>query len=202
MRWRHTLLIAAAIAAVSSVVFAAKIAVSVVQSGLSSTLTLKGGNVTNAIDFDTQGTSGTTFRFRVNGTTKAAIDASAARVIYTGGSGDVALYSADGNLNGILTNGNDLGFRTNAALYWTMSGATFYSSDGAGQVGTQSARLLSANALYMAPSGSAAEQPTCDSTKRGAIMVVRATAGNSDTLQACVKSAADTYAWSTVFTAP
>jgi hypothetical protein len=48
----------------------------------------------------------------------------------------------------------------------------------------------------------AANQPTCDSSLRGAIYIVRAAGGASDTLQACMKSAADAYAWRTVFTAP
>jgi hypothetical protein len=47
-----------------------------------------------------------------------------------------------------------------------------------------------------------ASQPACDATTRGAIMTVFATTGSSDTLQVCMKAAADTYAWRTIFTAP
>lgn len=45
-------------------------------------------------------------------------------------------------------------------------------------------------------------KPACDSSTRGGIYIVQATAGNSDVFQACMKAAADTYAWRDVFTAP
>lgn len=45
-------------------------------------------------------------------------------------------------------------------------------------------------------------RPTCDSTTRGLMLVVGAAGGASDTMVACMKSAADTYAYRTVFTAP
>jgi hypothetical protein len=48
----------------------------------------------------------------------------------------------------------------------------------------------------------AADQPACDATTRGGIMTVFAAGGASDTVQACMKAAADTYAWRTVYTAP
>jgi hypothetical protein len=47
-----------------------------------------------------------------------------------------------------------------------------------------------------------ANRPTCDSTLRGALFVERATAGNGDIVQACLKGTADTYSWRNVFTAP
>jgi hypothetical protein len=46
------------------------------------------------------------------------------------------------------------------------------------------------------------DQPACDATTRGGYMTIFATGGNSDTFQVCMKAAADTYAWRTVFTAP
>ncbi len=45
-------------------------------------------------------------------------------------------------------------------------------------------------------------QAACSSTTRGAMMTVFATTGNSDTHVVCMKAAADTYAWRTVYTAP
>ncbi len=48
----------------------------------------------------------------------------------------------------------------------------------------------------------AASQPTCDSTTRGDMFPVFAAGGASDTFQICLKAAADTYAWRTVYTAP
>lgn len=50
--------------------------------------------------------------------------------------------------------------------------------------------------------GAASGQPTCNSTNRGAMWTVFAAGGASDTFQVCMKAAADTYAWRTVFTAP
>lgn len=44
--------------------------------------------------------------------------------------------------------------------------------------------------------------PTCDSTSRGGFRTVFAAGGASDTFQVCMKAAADTYAWRTVYTAP
>lgn len=55
---------------------------------------------------------------------------------------------------------------------------------------------------YVAVGAAVASQPTCDATTRGGTMTIFATAGNSDTLQVCMKAAANTYAWRTVFTAP
>lgn len=46
------------------------------------------------------------------------------------------------------------------------------------------------------------DQPTCDATTRGGHMTVFAASGASDTVQECMKSAADTYAWRTIYTAP
>ena len=50
--------------------------------------------------------------------------------------------------------------------------------------------------------GAVADQPTCDSTKRGAMFNVQATTGNGDIFQICTKGTADTYAWRTIVTAP
>ncbi len=50
--------------------------------------------------------------------------------------------------------------------------------------------------------GAVAAQDACDATTRGATMTVFATTNNSDTLQVCMKAAANTYAWRTVYTAP
>jgi hypothetical protein len=60
------------------------------------------------------------------------------------------------------------------------------------------------NAVYVTAQlgGPAADKPTCDSGARGKIFVNQATGGNSDTVEACVKAAADTYAWLVVATAP
>ncbi len=48
----------------------------------------------------------------------------------------------------------------------------------------------------------AASLPTCDATTRGTMFPVFAANGASDTFQVCMKAAADTYAFRTVFTAP
>lgn len=45
-------------------------------------------------------------------------------------------------------------------------------------------------------------RPTCSVTIRGALWSTQATAGNGDTVEACLKGTADTYSWRTVFTAP
>lgn len=50
--------------------------------------------------------------------------------------------------------------------------------------------------------GPVADQVTCNSGARGMIFVKQATGGNPDTLEVCMKAAADTYAWRTVYTAP
>lgn len=42
--------------------------------------------------------------------------------------------------------------------------------------------------------------PTAAATLRGALFVVQGAAGTADTLQVCVKSAADTYSWKTIAT--
>ncbi len=47
-----------------------------------------------------------------------------------------------------------------------------------------------------------ADKPACDSTTRGAMLTVFAAGGASDTLQICMKAAADTYAYRTIYTAP
>ncbi len=48
----------------------------------------------------------------------------------------------------------------------------------------------------------AASLPTCDATTRGTMFPVFAAGGASDTFQVCMKAAADTYAFRTVYTAP
>jgi hypothetical protein len=48
----------------------------------------------------------------------------------------------------------------------------------------------------------AANKPTCNSDNRGMIWVNYATGGNSDTVEVCVKAAADTYAYLVIGTAP
>jgi hypothetical protein len=45
-------------------------------------------------------------------------------------------------------------------------------------------------------------QPTCDSTNRGGMWRVEGGAGVADTFEACMKSAADTYAWVVIATNP
>lgn len=50
--------------------------------------------------------------------------------------------------------------------------------------------------------GASGSLPTCDSTLRGGFRTVFAATSSSDTFQVCMKAAADTYAWRTVYTAP
>jgi hypothetical protein len=59
-----------------------------------------------------------------------------------------------------------------------------------------------ANRWSLAYIGSSSALGTCDATERGAMRTQFAAGGASDTLQVCMKAAADTYAWRTVFTAP
>jgi hypothetical protein len=78
-------------------------------------------------------------------------------------------------------------------------------SAGAVNPETAAAQTLGASGLpflHVAVGAAAGSQQACNSNTRGAVMVVFATAGNSDTLQVCMKAAADTYAWRTVYTAP
>jgi hypothetical protein len=90
-----------------------------------------------------------------------------------------------------------------AALYTGSTGVEL--SAGVFRPGTDNAIGLgsaSKRFSYVGAGDVAADQATCDSTTRDYIMVVNAAGGASDTLQVCMKAAADTYAWRTVYTAP
>lgn len=83
------------------------------------------------------------------------------------------------------------------------SGATYTlqnfrpASDSAIELGASGGRFLDVYA-----GAPVASQVSCNSDSRGAMMTVFANNGSSDTFQICMKSAADTYAWRTVYTAP
>lgn len=98
-------------------------------------------------------------------------------------------------------------FRASSGLYeWDVSGSTKLElASTALRPGSDDSITLGAASrrFQVAFVGAAvASQPACGSTTRGAIMPVFATGGNSDTFQVCMKAAADTYAWRTIYTAP
>ncbi len=108
--------------------------------------------------------------------------------------GSIVLVCGNGDL-GYLVNfpGWEMLVANTTTYVWTA--AEFYSPQGAAVLGKPSIPFP------YAILGSAS-QPTCDATTRGATMPVFAGSGSSDTFQVCMKSAADSYAWKTGFTAP
>ncbi len=88
-----------------------------------------------------------------------------------------------------------VGYSTDAVT--TYGGASSPYTDSTATLGAASRRWIVG---YMG--AAVGSQPTCDATTRGGTMTIFATNGNSDTFQVCMKAAADSYAWRTVFTAP
>jgi hypothetical protein len=113
------------------------------------------------------------------------INSSGAFGIYN--SGLSGLYIAT-SLNRILVG--------NVGVVDIVSGALRPVSDGGTTLGGASKRFDSA-----AIGAAAVSQPTCDATTRGTTMTVFADSLSADTLQICMKNAADSYSWQTVFTA-
>ncbi len=101
------------------------------------------------------------------------------------------------NLQLITDSGQIIYFAPNGANYFYMeAGAFAATSDNQSTLGTTSNRFKTAFI------GSGDALPTCDATTRGAFRTVFAGGGASDTFQVCMKAAADSYAFRTVFTAP
>jgi hypothetical protein len=69
-------------------------------------------------------------------------------------------------------------------------------TDGTETIGDDDKRVAY---LYLGVTGA---DPTCGASQRGKTRVFFAAGGASDELRICMKAAADTYAWRTVFTAP
>lgn len=120
------------------------------------------------------------------GTVKAGFDTAGNLRFSTGGAG-------------IANTGNtvSLGVGPSDVEFYSGSGSFKPTNDGANLLGAASQRWLAG--LFGA---AVAGQPACSSATRGATMTIFATGGNSDTFQVCMKAAADTYAWRTVYTAP
>lgn len=75
-------------------------------------------------------------------------------------------------------------------------------SDVVSTLGVSGTRWLAAWTRYTIVGDTSGNKPTCNSTNRGALFLTQAAGGAPDTLEVCAKSAADSYAWGTVFTAP
>lgn len=142
------------------------------------------------------GTSGAWTRF---GTLSAVTDSSSST------NGMVIAGSTDGSSDtpAIALVNTEIYFAASAAAYrggapFAFMQSTHFSpvTDGGISFGSASRR---ANTGYVGASGAL---PTCDATTRGAFRTVFAAGGASDTFQVCMKAAADTYAFRTVYTAP
>lgn len=83
------------------------------------------------------------------------------------------------------------------------NGGTTFPSGSAGTIGAKSGTPITLSTtddgVDLSTSGT---KPTCDSTTRGQLFFQEAASGASDVLYACMKAAADTYAWETVKSAP
>lgn len=90
----------------------------------------------------------------------------------------------------------------NGVNYYATTTAFRTSADVAATLGASSQRWTSSWQRIAVVGDTSANKPACDSTSRGAMFLTRATAGNADTFEVCMKAAADTYAWRTIFTAP
>lgn len=122
---------------------------------------------------------------------------------YTTASG-FKLQSASGNeymsIDGPIT-----GFQFvigGASEYYMDASASYPNGDAVNDSGKSTDRWSRVWSRTTVVGDTAGNKPTCDSTLRGGLYLTRATAGNPDTLEACMKAAADTYAWRVVFTAP
>lgn len=171
---RKTALIILAVCLVTAITYA--------QQLTARTLTTGGTSVTKIWD----GTQGVTLTY------------SASEQIIAATAND--LYLRDSSNNGFVAQ-NAIG-----GGYLSVGGANTYAFKSEGLYPTVASTgglgIASKPWNFVAAGSAVAGQPTCDSTRRGYMMVIFATGGNSDTLQACMKAAADTYAWRTVFTAP
>ncbi len=125
--------------------------------------------------------------FRNNGTEKVRID-----------SAGILLFSASGA--GTCNNAGTycLVLNTASVGLYAPTGAGFQpEADQVNYLGNPSKRW---SVAFLGDAD--ADKPACDSTTRGGIIPVFAAGGASDTFQVCLKAAADTYAWRTVYTAP
>jgi hypothetical protein len=96
-----------------------------------------------------------------------------------------------------IASGAGILFKTNGVYRARFDYSSFRpDSDGTFDLGQAAQRWATG---YVGSSGSL---PTCDSTTRGGYRTVFAGSGSSDTFQVCMKAAADSYAWRTVFSAP
>lgn len=143
-------------------------------------------------------TGGTTPMKLWDGTRGVTIAYSASEQIIASTAND--LYLRDSSNNGFVAQ-NAIG-----GGYLSVGGANTYAFKAEGLYPTTASTgglgIASKPWNFVAAGSAVGSQPTCDSTRRGYIMVIFAGGGASDTLQACMKAAADTYAWRTVFTAP
>lgn len=190
-KWRfHTLAIIACIVLIWSIAMAAVATNSIVApNGL--TITAKAPNTTQAVVINSTanygGGSQSFFELQQSGVQFFKVspqsDGSVAVNLndYTGGVHYTILTTLDGMMK--LSGASTVGVKPD--------------TDSTGTIGAASARFLVG--YFGAAVGS---RPTCDATTRGGTMTIFASAGASDTFQVCMKAAADTYAWRTVFTAP
>ncbi len=127
------------------------------------------------------------FYRQYNGGTKTVV-----WTMHDDGSGSKTLRTPSGSV--ITDSGN--------IFFSPFSGYVLPGVDNTYRIGHPNFRWIDMRMVTMYSGAAVASQPTCDSTNRGGVYTVFATAGNSDTFQVCMKAAADTYAWRTVFTAP
>lgn len=115
------------------------------------------------------------------------------------------IAGVDGTSEYMSINGPVTGFQfvVGGFSQWFIDSGAFYpNSDATDSVGKSGARASTVWSRTTIAGDTAANQLTCNSTNRGAVYTVNAAGGASDTFQVCMKAAADTYAWRTVFTAP
>ncbi len=162
--------------------------------------------------------SGTTrlASFRNNGSEKLAIEddgaleagANALAINGTGvtitGTSNSVVTAVSGNASLVADHGNGAKIcysgicvtATSTDITLGASGAVKPGSDSTPTLGTTSLRFKYG---YIGSSGA---DVTCDANSRGAFRVFFAAGGSSDELRACMKAAADTYAFRTIYTAP
>ncbi len=117
----------------------------------------------------------------------------------------IKIGSVDGTSEYMSIDGPLTGFQwvVGGASQWFMDGTSYYpSGDATDDVGKSANRVGIVWSRTLISGDTSGNQPACNSTNRGGVYTVRAAGGASDTFQVCMKAAADTYAWRTVFTAP